>query len=93
MDLKELGNNLLVKEVIDDDGEVYPYCYIPISTTVKKVLADPLAMEYIMKFHRGKIHSIGKNFLKTFRYIFEILENFFFKFTNYEFLISNFRTT
>ena len=31
----------------------HKYYYLPISNTLKQILSDPIAMDYIMKFHRG----------------------------------------
>ena len=58
----KVKNNILERsdeELFQDksviiNGESFKYQYLPIVPIIKDVLADELAMKYIMKFHRGR---------------------------------------
>jgi hypothetical protein len=52
---REIDSDVLQEKQVEINGEKYKFYYLPIVPVLKKILADPIAMKYIMKFHRGKL--------------------------------------
>ena len=53
LDNHEFGEKLQ-EHIVEINDESFKFYYLPIETTIKRILADPTAMKYIVADHHGK---------------------------------------
>lgn len=61
---REVDLELLQEKIVTINDRVHKYYYLPIEPVIKQILSNKLAMEYIMKFHRGKELKIQMSLIK-----------------------------